>query len=83
MKEDDIVREEHVYNLCNTEVEEAWKDINKELLNCKDVPIPLIRCMIDMTRVMDALYKNQDSFTHVGEEFQHFIKSHFVHAMSI
>nr|XP_043635533.1 beta-caryophyllene synthase-like [Erigeron canadensis] len=69
------VTEEYVHDLFNKKVEEAWKDINRELLMCKDVPMPIIIRVINLTRVMDVLYKTKDSFTNVGEELINHIKS--------
>ncbi|KAJ0791684.1 putative (-)-beta-caryophyllene synthase [Helianthus annuus] len=35
------VKEEYVYNLFKERVEDAWKDMNLELLTCKDIPISI------------------------------------------
>ncbi|KAK1410874.1 hypothetical protein QVD17_37415 [Tagetes erecta] len=82
MKQHDV-KEEEACDLINQQVEDAWKDMNRELLICKDVPLRLIMTVFNMARVMDTLYKYQDNFTHVGEEFIHNIKSLLVHAISV
>ncbi|KAJ0786525.1 putative (-)-germacrene D synthase [Helianthus annuus] len=82
MKEHDVTEEEYVYDVFKQQVEEGWKDLNKESLKCKDVPLPLLMCVINLARVMDTLYKYDDTFTRVGEELKGHIKSLFVHAMS-
>ncbi|KAI7732110.1 hypothetical protein M8C21_028973 [Ambrosia artemisiifolia] len=83
MKEHDV-NEEYVYDVLNKQIEEAWKVMNQELLKCKDVvPLPLIMCVINLARVMDNLYKYDDTFTRVGEELKGHIKSLFVHDMDV
>lgn len=80
MKQYDVT-DEYVHNLFRTKIEDAWKDITRESLISKDVPMPLIMRVINLTRVMDVLYKNKDNFTHVGEEVKDHIKSLLVHPM--
>lgn len=76
------VTEEHIYNLFNKKVEDAWKEINRESLICKDVPMASIMRAINLARVIDVLYKDKDSFTHVGEEVINHIKSLFINAIN-
>ncbi|KAI3807447.1 hypothetical protein L1987_23375 [Smallanthus sonchifolius] len=84
MKQHDVNEEEHVYDVFNQEVEEAWKAMNQESLKCKEVvPLSLIMCVINLARVMDTLYKYDDTFTRVGEELKGHIKSLFVDAISV
>ncbi|KAI3678475.1 hypothetical protein L6452_37769 [Arctium lappa] len=82
MKQYDIT-EEHARDLLYKKIDDVWKNIARESLICKDVPIPLITCVINLTRVIDVLYKGKDHFTYVGEELKGHIKSLFVDAMSI
>nr|GEY44981.1 (-)-germacrene D synthase [Tanacetum cinerariifolium] len=49
------VTEERAYDLLNTLVEDAWKDLNRESLICKDIPMPLKMRVINLTRVIDIL----------------------------
>nr|GFC46115.1 beta-caryophyllene synthase [Tanacetum cinerariifolium] len=77
------VTEEYVHSLFNKQIEDAWKAITRESLVCKDVPMPIIMRVINLTRVMDVLYKHKDSFTHVGEEVIDHIKSLLVRPLSI
>ncbi|KAI3798437.1 hypothetical protein L1987_33712 [Smallanthus sonchifolius] len=83
MKQHGVKKEEEVYDLLNQQVEDAWKDMNRESLICKDVPLRLIMNVINLARVIETLYKYEDTFTHVGEEFIDNIKSCFVHPMSV
>ncbi|XP_076886255.1 alpha-isocomene synthase-like [Bidens hawaiensis] len=77
------VSEQHVYDLFNIKIEEAWKEMNQESLKCKDVAMPVILRVINLARAMDVLYKNKDHFTHVGEELINHIKSLVVDAIVI
>ncbi|KAK1433294.1 hypothetical protein QVD17_10204 [Tagetes erecta] len=77
------VTEQHVYDLFNKKVEEAWKEMNLESLSCKDVEMPVIMRVINLARVMDVLYKNTDHFTHVDDELINHIKSLVVDAIAI
>ncbi|KAL8193838.1 hypothetical protein R6Q57_026080 [Mikania cordata] len=83
MKQLDATEEEKVYGLLNKEVEDAWKDLNQESLVCKDVPMRLKMNVINLTRIIDTLYKYEDTFTHVGEELIDNIKSCFIHPMIV
>ncbi|KAL7582858.1 hypothetical protein Lser_V15G42224 [Lactuca serriola] len=83
MKHDDVTVE-YVHELLSKQIEDAWKDITKECLVCKDVPLPLRMLFINYARTMNLLYdSNIDGFTHVGEELSNHIKSLFVRALSI
>ncbi|KAJ1441934.1 Terpenoid cyclases/protein prenyltransferase alpha-alpha toroid [Sesbania bispinosa] len=45
------------------QVTSAWMDINEELLDPTEVPKPLLMRVLNMSRVMDALYKDADCYT--------------------
>ncbi|KAF5781259.1 putative (-)-beta-caryophyllene synthase [Helianthus annuus] len=75
--------EEHVYDLMRKQVEDVWKDINLESLTCKDVPMPLIMVGVNLTRLLEVLYKGGDNFTYQGEQYKNHVKSLLVHAISI
>ncbi|TYH46505.1 hypothetical protein ES332_D11G340700v1 [Gossypium tomentosum] len=53
------------------QVENAWKDINHELMfseTSKVVPMPVLMRSLNLTRVIDFLYKDgEDRYTHVGK----------------
>ncbi|PWA58326.1 germacrene D synthase [Artemisia annua] len=83
MKQHDLTNVEKVYDFLNQQVEDGWKEMNLESLICKDVPTPVITWVINHARVMDLLYKYDDTFTRVGEELKDNIKQCFIHAMSV
>ncbi|KAK1440628.1 hypothetical protein QVD17_06457 [Tagetes erecta] len=82
MREYDV-NEEYVYDLFKQRVEHAWKDINRELLICKDIPMALKTRVINLARVIETLYKYDDTLKNVGEELKDNIKSCFINAMSV
>ncbi|KAI7735879.1 hypothetical protein M8C21_018946 [Ambrosia artemisiifolia] len=82
MKQYDVTEEDAI-DLVRNEIENVWKDINRESLMCKDVPRLLIMVAINYVRTMIYLYKCKDNFTEAGEEIQDHIKSLFIHPMSI
>lgn len=62
------VSEEEVRKLFSRQIEDAWKDMNQELLRPSyEVPMPLLIRVLNLARVMDLLYKEEDSYTHVGK----------------
>ncbi|KAD3338096.1 hypothetical protein E3N88_33617 [Mikania micrantha] len=77
------VEEEYVYDLFKQRVEDAWKDINYELLTCKDIPMALKTRILNLARVIEILYKYDDTLKNVGEELKDNIKSCFINAMSV
>ncbi|XP_076936082.1 sesquiterpene synthase TPS1-like [Bidens hawaiensis] len=82
MKEHDV-KEEYVYDLFKQRVEDAWKDMNRELLMCKDISMTLKMRVINLGRVIEVIYKYDDTLKNVGKEMQDNIKSCFVNAMSV
>ncbi|XP_071714758.1 alpha-isocomene synthase-like [Rutidosis leptorrhynchoides] len=83
MKEHDHVSEQQVHDLFNQNLEDAWKEMNEELLKRKDVDVPIVMLVINFARSMEVLYTNKDHFTHVGPELINHIKSLFVDPIPI
>jgi len=54
---------------------DAWKDMNKECLRPIQVPMPFLTRIINLSRFMDVVYKDGDSFTRPGGEMKTFIKA--------
>ncbi|KAI3735794.1 hypothetical protein L6452_15309 [Arctium lappa] len=74
--------EEHVRDLFSKKVEDAWKEMIRESLICKDVPMPVIMRLINFARAIDLMYKDRDTYTHVGDEMINHIKSLLIDPMS-
>ncbi|KAJ0102369.1 hypothetical protein Patl1_04328 [Pistacia atlantica] len=57
------VSEEEAVKLLRELVEDAWKDINEEFIKPAAVPMPLLERVLNLTRVIDLLYKEDDCYT--------------------
>ncbi|KAJ4718963.1 Terpene synthase [Melia azedarach] len=57
------VSEEDAVNVFRKEVENAWKDMNQELLKPTAFPMPLMERVLNLARVIDYLHKDSDSYT--------------------
>lgn len=65
------VSEEEAVNVFQEKVENAWKDINEEFMRPTVVPMHLLERVLNLTRLMDVLYKKDDSYTN-----PHLMKDH-------
>ncbi|XP_002274445.2 valencene synthase [Vitis vinifera] len=75
------VSEEQVYSEFRKQIENAWLDINQECLKPTAVSMPLLARLLNLTRTMDVIYKEQDSYTHVGKVMRDNIASVFINAV--
>ena len=50
------------------QIENAWKDMNEELVirPTAGVPMPVLTAILNLARMVDFLYKEGDGYTHVG-----------------
>ncbi|PWA72532.1 amorpha-4,11-diene synthase [Artemisia annua] len=77
------VTEEHAYEFLHKQIEEVWKDIDREALITKNVPMHMIMIAINLVQTLEALYENdKDNFTY-AEGLKDQIKTLFVDAMNI
>ncbi|KAK4771547.1 hypothetical protein SAY87_032079 [Trapa incisa] len=51
----------------------SHKDINEEMLRPTQVEIPLLMRILNLTRVMELLYKDKDRYTHAETETKDFV----------
>ncbi|CAL5402866.1 unnamed protein product [Camellia sinensis] len=65
MKQHDASEEEVLIEF-HKQVTNAWKDINAECLHPIEVPMPLLLRVVNLARVMDVFYMDEDSCTHSG-----------------
>ncbi|XP_040988779.1 (-)-germacrene D synthase-like [Juglans microcarpa x Juglans regia] len=63
MKQYGVSAEEEVYELFQKEVSDAWKDINQGFLKPTAVPMPILERVLNFTRVIDVIYKEDDGYT--------------------
>ncbi|KAK4539106.1 hypothetical protein RGQ29_031971 [Quercus rubra] len=64
------VSEQVVHDEFNRQVANAWKDINEECIRPTVVLRPLLMRCLNLTRVLDIIYKEGDNYTHVGKEMK-------------
>ncbi|GKA67956.1 amorpha-4,11-diene synthase [Tanacetum coccineum] len=76
------VTEEYALDMLHKKIEEAWKDINRESLITKNVPMHLITFVINLARSVETIYHNEDNYTN-AEGLKDQIKSLFIDAMHI
>ncbi|GLU23523.1 hypothetical protein SLE2022_395210 [Rubroshorea leprosula] len=62
MKQHCVSKEEAVESL-KREIVDAWKVINKERMKPTIFPTPLITRIVNMTRTLDLIYKDDDAYT--------------------
>ncbi|XP_011005625.1 PREDICTED: (-)-germacrene D synthase-like [Populus euphratica] len=67
--------EQEVYEEFHMQVVNAWKDINEECLKPTAVPMPLLERILNLSRVMDVIYKEEDGYTHVGKVMKNNVAS--------
>ncbi|KAK8973514.1 hypothetical protein V6N11_030704 [Hibiscus sabdariffa] len=81
------VSEEEACSELRQQVENAWKDINHEMIfseTSKVVPMPVLTRSLNLTRVIDFLYKDgDDQYTHVGKDAKDGIASLLIDPISI
>ncbi|XP_028066770.1 (-)-germacrene D synthase-like [Camellia sinensis] len=67
--------EEEVLVELQKQVTNAWKDINQECLSPTAVPMPLLLRVVNLARVINVLYKDEDGYTHSGTKLKGFVTS--------
>ncbi|KAJ4827207.1 hypothetical protein Tsubulata_016800 [Turnera subulata] len=77
------VPEEEACKVLQMEVVKAWKDINEECLKPTAVPMPLLTRILNLTRVIDVIYKDEDCYTHVGKVMKSNVASVLIHPVPI
>ncbi|BBH01872.1 terpene synthase 21 [Prunus dulcis] len=60
------VSEQETVDVFKKQIMVLWKDINEEFLRPTAVPMPVLKRVLNLTRVVDLLDKEEDGFTHVG-----------------
>ena len=63
MKQYSVSIEEEVYAFFQNEIIDAWKDINQDFLKPTTVPMPFLERVLNLSRAMDVIYKEDDGYT--------------------
>ncbi|GMN72149.1 hypothetical protein TIFTF001_055217 [Ficus carica] len=72
------VSEQEAYTVLRQQINDAWKDINEECLEPREMAMPLLMRVVNFARVIDLLYKDGDNYTNAGGIMKHLIKSIFI-----
>ncbi|GMY31369.1 (-)-germacrene D synthase-like, partial [Fagus crenata] len=67
--------EEEAVKEFRKQVTNAWKDINEECLYPTTLPMPLLTRILNLARVIDVVYKDEDGYTHAGVVLKDFVAS--------
>ncbi|KAL7185034.1 hypothetical protein ACSBR2_027054 [Camellia fascicularis] len=62
-------------------VTNAWKDINQECLRPTAVPMPLLLRVVNLARMINVLYKDEDGYTNSGTKLKGFVTSVLIDSM--
>ncbi|PSS16245.1 (-)-germacrene D synthase [Actinidia chinensis var. chinensis] len=82
MKQNGATEEEAIVELYE-QVTNAWKDMNAECLYSTKVPMPLLVRVLNLARVINVLYKDEDSYTHSGTRTKNFVTSVLIDSVPI
>ncbi|ONI13049.1 hypothetical protein PRUPE_4G200000 [Prunus persica] len=77
-KQYEVSDEQEIIDAFNKQIVDSWKDINEEFLRPTSVPMPILVLVLNLTRVVDLLYKKDDGFTHVGKVMKDSVASYFI-----
>ncbi|KAB1215220.1 (-)-germacrene D synthase [Morella rubra] len=66
MKQHGVSKQEAIEEF-QKQLASAWKDINEDFLKPTQVAMPLLERVLNLARVIDLLYKDEDAYTNVGE----------------
>ncbi|CAI0455572.1 unnamed protein product [Linum tenue] len=82
MKQYGVSKQEAHVGLNNL-VEILWKDVNEDILQPLKAPLPVLTAIINLVRVMDLLYKDEDTYTNAKTFMKEVITSTLVEPVSI
>jgi hypothetical protein len=75
--------EEEAVDELRKEITDAWKDINEECLYPTTVPMPIVTRILNLTRMIDVIYKDEDGYTLAEIVLKDFVASLFVDPVSL
>lgn len=76
MRQHGVTEEEAKQELWK-QVDDAWKDMNEELLRPTAVPFPLVNEILNVVHLIDLVYKEDDIYTHSDTEMKDIINFPF------
>lgn len=72
MKEYGVSEEEAIAELEN-QIEKAWKDVIEDYTKSSKFPNVILDCVLNVARLSDLFYKEEDGYTFVNGQTKHFI----------
>jgi (-)-germacrene D synthase len=82
MREYDMNREAAIQE-CQKKIDNAWKDINQECLKPTEVPLPILTCVLNLSRFIEVFYKDTDNYTHSDGLMKTYINDLLVNPIEI
>ena len=82
MKKHEVSKEEAIDEL-QKQVIKAWKDINEGCLEPTQVPMPFLDRIVNLARVMNLFYKDEDCYTNPGGAMKDYITILLLHPITI
>ncbi|KAF2290803.1 hypothetical protein GH714_015536 [Hevea brasiliensis] len=78
------VSQQEAYDELYKIVINLWKDLNEELLKeTADIPKPILMCILNIVRVMDVVYKDEDSYTNSKTSLKDILATFLVHPVPV
>ncbi|CAL2254850.1 unnamed protein product [Prunus armeniaca] len=77
-KQYEVSDEQEIIDAFNKQIVDSWKDINEEFLGPTSVPMPILVLVLNLTRIVDLVYKKDDGFTRVGKVMKDSVASYFI-----
>ncbi|QHO32318.1 putative sesquiterpene synthase [Arachis hypogaea] len=82
MRDYGVSKEEAIQEL-QKGVTDAWKDINEECLKPTEVPRQFLMNILNMSRFIDVMYKDEDCYTHAEGKMKKCIEALLVDPVPI
>ncbi|KAG6423386.1 hypothetical protein SASPL_113781 [Salvia splendens] len=77
------VSEKEAFAELRKQVKNAWKVLNKELLDPREASIPILKCVANFTRVIFVLYTDEDAYGNSKTKTKDMINSVLVDPLTI
>ncbi|CAA3010403.1 Beta-caryophyllene synthase [Olea europaea subsp. europaea] len=74
---------EDAFAVFQTQVMNAWKDINQECLNSDAIPMAVLIRVVNLTRVINLLYKESDGYSNSTTKLKDFVTSTLIQPVTI
>ncbi|KAE8125689.1 hypothetical protein FH972_020467 [Carpinus fangiana] len=75
--------EDEAVDAIQKEITDAWKDINEGCLYPTTVPMPVVKRILNLTRMIDVVYKDEDGYTLAEIVLKDFVASLLVDPVSL